>query len=112
LLSDFLSKDYFKPLQIANRKHDITAMKITDPRELAFDNYGLMELEDAETGEVIVIDTASTAFRNEFARQAMESNEDLKKAFQLIDLDFIQIRTDKSYIAPLIQFFNMRGKRH
>jgi len=111
LISDFLSEDYFTPLRIANRKHDMIAIKISDPRELDFGSYGLMELEDAETGEVMVLDTSSSEFRSEFSEQVRESTESLKRTFQLMDLDFIQIRTDQPYTVPLIQFFKMREKR-
>jgi len=112
LISDFLSEDYLKPLQIANNKHDIIAMKISDPRELKFENVGMIELEDAETGETFIIDTGSTEFRHDFARQAEKDNVALKRSFRLINLDFIQIITNQSYIVPLINFFKMREKRH
>jgi len=112
LISDFLSEDYMKPLQIANRKHDVIALKISDPRELAFDNVGLIELEDAETGEILLIDTSSADFRRDFARKAEEDNFGLKRMLRIINLDFIQIATDQSYIIPLINFFRMRERRH
>jgi len=112
LLSDFLSEDYMTPLRIANRKHDMIAIKITDPRELHFENVGLIELEDAETGETVLIDTASTAFRNDFAAQAETDNYGLKRTLKLMNLDFIQIITNQSYILPLINFFKMRERRH
>jgi len=111
LISDFLSTDYYQPLQIANRKHDVIAIKITDPREADFENVGLIELEDAETGEVYMIDTGSRAFRQEFTARAEEDIAALKMGFRRIDLDFINIRTDQSYIVPLINFFKKRGKR-
>ncbi len=112
LVSDFLSEGFYKPLQIANNKHDIIAVKITDPRETKFENVGLIELEDAETGEVIMVDTASRTFRREFAARAQEDTSALEKGFKLINLDFINIRTDKSYIVPLINFFKKRERRH
>jgi len=112
LVSDFLSEDFVKPLRIANNKHDIVAIKISDPRETTFDNVGLIELEDAETGEVFMVDTSSREFRREFSARAEEDNLTLKKAFKLINLDFINIRTDESYIVPLINFFKMRERRH
>ncbi len=112
LISDFLSEDYIKPLQIANRKHDIIAMKISDPRELSFEDVGLIELEDAETGEVMVIDTGSQEFRLDFAQKAEADNYGLRRSFKLINLDFIQIITNQSYIVPLINFFKLREKRH
>jgi hypothetical protein len=86
-------------------------MKISDPRESTFGNVGLIELEDAETGEVLLVDTGSRAFRREFEAKADEDNAMLKRGFQLIDLDFINIRTDRSYIVPLINFFKMRERR-
>jgi len=111
LISDFLSEDYLKPLHIANNKHDIIAVKISDPRELKFENVGLIELEDAETGETVIIDTGSSAFRLDFAQKAETDNFALKRSFHLINIDFIQIVTDQSYIVPLINFFRMREKR-
>ncbi len=112
LVSDFMSSGFEKPLQIASNKHDIVAMKITDPRETKFANVGLLELEDAETGEIFMVDTSSRQFRKEFAAQAEEDITRLKKDFQRINLDFINIQTDQSYILPLINFFKNRGKRH
>ena len=111
LISDFLSENFAKPVQIANRRHDLVAIKITDPRESTFDDVGLIELEDAETGEVFMIDTGSGEFRREFAARADEDLEALKREFRLINLDFINIRTDESYIVPLINFFKMRERR-
>lgn len=112
LISDFLSEDFVRPLQIANRKHDLIAVKISDPREKTFENVGLIELEDAETGEVYLIDTGSRAFRREFAAKSEEDLTSLSREFRLMNLDFINIRTDQSYIVPLINFFKMREKRH
>jgi len=112
LVSDFLSEDFYKPLQIANRKHDLIAIKVTDPRERSFENVGLIELEDAETGEIFVIDTSSKEFRREFSAKADEDLQQLQRGFRLINLDFININTAESYIVPLINFFKMRERRH
>ncbi len=111
LISDFLSEGYLKPLQIASKKHDIIAVKITDPRETKFENVGLLELEDVETGEVFVIDTGSSAFRKEFAAKSTEDLTNIQRSFRMIDLDFIPVQTDESYITPLIKFFKKREHR-
>lgn len=111
LVSDFLSSDYQKPLRVANNKHDIIAMKITDPRESTFDDVGLLELEDVETGEVFLVDTGSNEFRREFEARATEDLANLMREFRVIDMDCINIRTDRSYIVPLINFFKMRERR-
>lgn len=112
LISDFLCEDFVRPMQIANKKHDVVAIKISDPREVTFEDVGLIELEDAETGEVVMINTGSKQFRREFAAQADEDLQSLQRGFQLINTDFINIRTDQSYIGPLVNFFKMREKRH
>jgi uncharacterized protein (DUF58 family) len=112
LVSDFFFEGYTKPLQLANKKHDIIAIKITDPRERAFENVGLIELEDAETGEVVLINTGSKEFRREFEARAGEDLQNLKRGFKLVNMDFINIQTDQSYIVPLVSFFKMREKRH
>ncbi len=111
LISDFLSEGFQKPIQIANRRHDLIALKITDPRESQFEDVGLIELEDTETGEVFMIDTGSGEFRREFAARADEDLNRLQREFRLINLDFINIRTDRPYIKPLISFFRAREKR-
>ena len=103
---------YSNNLQIANNKHDIVAIKITYPREIGFDDVGLIELEDAETGEVILVDTSSSEFRRKVAAKAEQDGEGLKRSFRRINLDFINIRTDQSYVVPLITFFRMRERRH
>ncbi|RKX26814.1 MAG: DUF58 domain-containing protein [Candidatus Zixiibacteriota bacterium] len=112
LVSDFLFENFLRPVQLSNKKHDLVAVKISDPRELKFENVGIIELEDAETGEVVVINTGSKKFRQEFEARASEDNANLKHDFQLINVDFINIRTEESYIGPLVNFFKMREKRH
>ncbi len=110
-ISDFFCEGFVRPLQISNKKHDVVAIRISDPREARFENVGLIELEDAETGEVVLINTASKEFRREFAARADEDNANLKRNFRLINMDYINIRTDESYVGPLVNFFRMREKR-
>jgi uncharacterized protein (DUF58 family) len=112
LMSDFFFEGYHHPLRLTNNKHDVIAMKISDPREAKFENVGLIELEDAETGEVIMINTASKEFRREFEARSSEDITNLKRELRLANVDFINIRTDESYIVPLVNFFRMREKRH
>ena len=112
LISDFLCEGFVRPMQLANKKHDVVAIKISDPRESTFEDVGLIELEDAETGDVVMINTGSKQFRREFAARADEDLQNLQRDFQLINTDFINIQTDQSYIGPLVSFFKMREKRH
>ena len=111
ILSDFLAEDYAKPLRVASKRHDVVAVTITDPRELSLPGVGLIELEDAETGEEVLVDTGDAGWRRQYA----EYNEALREArdqqFRVTGVDAIHIRTDEPYIDPLLQFFKLRERK-
>ncbi len=111
LVSDFLSTGYEKRLSVANKRHDVVAIKIVDPREMQLPNVGFIELEDTETGEQILIDTKDSRVRKSFQDYAMTEQTNLDMTFRSIDLDSIQIATDRSYVEPLMAFFRGRAKR-
>jgi uncharacterized protein (DUF58 family) len=111
LVSDFLSKDYTRALRIANRKHDIVGIHLVDPRELDLPNVGFLELEDAETGEAMLVNTFDRRVRQLFGRRTSETMAQKEKLFRSMNVDSIVIRTDESYFEPLIRFFRMRAKR-
>ena len=111
LVSDFLSKDFQRPLRIANKKHDIVAVHIVDPREMELPSVGYIAVEDAETGEQILLDTSSREVRNRFARENEQAVSLRNRMFQSMNVDTIAIRTDTSYVEPLIRFFRMRARR-
>jgi uncharacterized protein (DUF58 family) len=111
LVSDFMSSGYEKALQIANKRHDIVSVTISDPREIDLPNVGFIELEDAETGETFLVDTSSLDVRKEFAAATNTAVLEREKLFRSLNVDYIDIRTDQSYIEPLIRFFRMRAKR-
>jgi uncharacterized protein (DUF58 family) len=111
LISDFLTENYQKALQVANNKHDIIAIDILDPREVDLPNVGMIELEDAETGEIIVVDTASASIRNGFFSESEQERLAREKFFKSIGVDNINIYTNKSYVEPITKFFRMRARR-
>ena len=111
LVSDFMSSGYEKALQIANKRHDMVSITLTDPREIELPNVGFIELEDAETGETFLVDTSSIDVRNTFTENTNEAIEEREKHFRSLNFDYIDIRTDQSYIEPLMRFFRMRAKR-
>jgi len=111
LISDYLSSGYAQDLMIANRKHDVIAVKITDQRESKFENFGLIEFEDAETGEIIAIDTGDDLFRQTFSSRAYQLSDDLTRSMGKMSVDFIQLTTGEDYILPLSSFFKMRERR-
>jgi uncharacterized protein (DUF58 family) len=111
LVSDFLDKGYEKALQIANKRHDMVAITVTDPRELDLPDVGFLELEDAETGEIVSIDTSYNEVRTMFSRKTSQEIVNRTKLFNSINIDHIDIKTNENYIDPLIHFFRMRAKR-
>ena len=111
LVSDFINSDYEKALQIANRRHDVIAISISDPRERELPNVGFIELEDAESGETFLLDTSDAAVRNGISRRSQQDRLSREKLFRSIQVDHIDINTQDSYIEPLIRFFRMRAKR-
>lgn len=116
LLSDFLDLDLKKnknemadALRLTNRKHDLVALRIYDEREQFLPKAGLVRLEHAETGKSIWVDTASARIRNEFQKQVNIYEKRLKELFSKAGVDNIKLRTDQSYVQPLMQLFKKRG---
>jgi len=111
LISDFLDSEYDKPLKLAAIRYDLIAITITDPRELELPNAGLVELTDAETGEQILVDTASAAARKKFNIAATARQLELKDSFNRLNIDQIDVRTDRDAIHDLVRFFHSRDRR-
>jgi uncharacterized protein (DUF58 family) len=111
LISDFMDTDYERLLRILNKRHDIVGISISDPREKDLPDMGLAEFEDAETGEVLFLDTGDELLKKELAKKRSSFVDARNKAFRAMGLDSIDISTDKPYIKPLILFFRMRAKR-
>lgn len=111
LLSDFIDKDYQRTLTILNRRHDIVAMSITDPREVELPDVGLLEIQDAETGQPMLIDTANRAMRTAYRAEALRRKDARTRAFAASGVDHIEIRTDEPYTKTLFRFFRMRERR-
>ncbi len=111
LISDFLTEDYEKALQITNKKHDVIAIDIIDPREVELPNIGFIELEDAETGETVLVDTSNAQIRSGFFSRSESNRLQREKFFKSIGVDNINIYTDQSYVKPITRFFRMRAKR-
>lgn len=111
LISDFIARDYEKLLRITNKKHDLIAISITDPRERELPPAGLVELEDAETGETRLIDAGDAGFRKEFSAGALRRVNETRELFRRCGVDHIPLITDQPYINALMKFFRMREKR-
>lgn len=111
LVSDFRARDYERALRVANRKHDIVAIAVRDPREDTLPDVGIVELEDAETGEEMLVDTSDVATREAFAARAESDRIERGRAFRSIGVDTVEVTTATSYVDPLIRFFQSRAAR-
>ena len=111
ILSDFMSKEFDKPLKIASKKHDVIALRIHDKREDTLPNVGLVPMQDAETEEMIFVDTASKKLRDLFTKNRASKITVLKRLFPTCGVDLIDITTGVDYVRPLINFFKTRRQR-
>ena len=110
-ISDFFDEGFEHSMDLASKRHDLIGVNIIDPRELAMPNVGLVEIEDAETGQPAWIDTSSHAFRRAYERRATLRQENLKTALSKIGVDRISIRTDEEQTLPLVRFFKERAAK-
>jgi uncharacterized protein (DUF58 family) len=111
LVSDFLDENFEKPLNVLARRHDLIAVTVTDPRELELPDVGLLNIQDAETGETVVIDTGSRTVSNRYKSLADEKSRALSDIFRATGIDHIQLLTDRDYVLDLVKFFRNRAKR-
>lgn len=112
LVSDFIETDFRKPLSLLNRRHDVIAVPVRDRVEIAMPAVGLIEVQDAETGQIMLVDTSSKRFRAQYGDHSSRRFSELKNMLRSANVDLIPIATDKPYINDLIQFFHMRHRRH
>ena len=98
-------------LRMANRRHDVVAVQIADRYELELPALGRLILEDAETGEIVELNTGHAASRDAFALRQEKQYADVARQFRSSGIDSIQLRTDEPYAAALGRFFESREKR-
>lgn len=111
LISDFQQPDLHRSLSVTAQRHDLIAISITDPRELDIPNVGLIELEDAETGERLLVDTSSRRARAEIAQELRNRHERTGRLLRSLKIDHIELHTDRPFDKPLMDFFQRRVRR-
>ncbi|MBU8922324.1 MAG: DUF58 domain-containing protein [Bacteroidales bacterium] len=112
LVSDFQAEGFEKSMRVIARRHDLVAVTIVDPREVSLPNVGLLELEDAETGEIVLIDTSSGAVRKNYERLGRDQSARFRELFASMGVDQIEVKTDKDYVPSLVKFFKAREGRY
>jgi uncharacterized protein (DUF58 family) len=111
ILSDFLNRGFEDAIKIANRKHDLIAITIYDPRETEIPDLGLMRIKNAETGQQMWIDTSSSKVRQNYKNWYENHNKYLSDIFIRSGVDVVKIRTDQDYVKPMINLFRKREAR-
>ncbi|TKC06307.1 DUF58 domain-containing protein [Pedobacter frigoris] len=111
LISDFMSDTFENELKIANRKHDLVALRIFDIHEEEFPNLGLIPVQDEETGQLEWINTSDEKIRHAFKTAALERNGRLDILFKKSGVDYTKIGTHQSYVKPLMTLFKKREAR-
>ena len=112
LVSDFIETNFKKTLSLLNKRHDVIAVPVRDKAEITLPRIGLIEFTDAETGEIILVDTSGRQFRNQYSNTTAQRFDELKTMLRTINVDCISISTDKPYLQDLIRFFHVRHRRY
>jgi uncharacterized protein (DUF58 family) len=111
VLSDFHARGFESSMRLAAQKHDVIAISITDPRELELPQVGLVALRDPESGAQALIDTSDRRERERYARSAAERIVARRRLLAGLGVEEIALRTDRSYVEPLMAFFKARAGR-
>lgn len=109
LISDFMDEDYEDSLKLANRKHDMVALRIYDRRESEMPNVGMAQFTDPETNEVRWVNTSSRKVREAYHQAALDREIKASNALRRAGIDTAAIATDESYIQPLRNLFSKRS---
>jgi uncharacterized protein (DUF58 family) len=111
VVSDFLDSGFEQALRLANRKHDLIAISLSDPREEELPAVGILELEDAETGRTLLVDTWDRRVRARYSEVARERIEGRRRLFRRNKVDSVELATGHPYDVPLVRFFRERARR-
>lgn len=108
VISDFMASDYEQTLKIAGKKHDVTGVRIYDVREEKMPNIGMVHMEDAETGETLLVNTNSKSVRAEYEKHYQENVKYFKETFSRCGAGTVSTRVDESYVTKLLGYFKAR----
>ena len=111
LLSDFMGDLlYEKALMMVKRKHDLVAVIVNDRLEKEIPPMGLVDIQDAETGEVMTVDTSSSIFRRDYKKAIEKSCGERDRLLKRSQVDRVDILSDEDFVQPLVSFFKLRNR--
>lgn len=108
VLSDFMTDDYDRALRILGNKHDLTGIRIYDKRETVMPNLGMVQMQDAETGELMLVNTGSALVRKNYAAHYLERVDYFNKSFRGSEAGALSLQTDQDYVKKLLGYFKRR----
>ena len=112
IVSDFFSKPgWERPLALLNRRHEVIAVRLSDPREMDLPDIGLIVMEDAETGEQIYVDTHDKRFRDRFQAGTQRREVELNAAFRRGQIDVLSLSTEEDLLRSIVRFAVLRKQR-
>jgi len=111
LISDFQDSGFESVLKVARRRHDIIPVVVSDPRETEIPDVGLVRLQDAETGEVVMLDTARRKNRDLYRQLGSQQAENRDAALRRLEMEPIHLVTGEDLVRPLRRYFDMREGR-
>lgn len=111
IISDFMSESFENEIKIANKKHDVIALKLYDIHDEEFPDLGLIPVKDEETGELVWVNTSDKAVRNAYKANALRRNAQLTDVFRRAGVDTASIGTHESYVKPLMTLFKKRESK-
>jgi uncharacterized protein (DUF58 family) len=112
IISDFISMPgWERPLHLLNRRHEVIAVRLWDPREVDLPDVGPIMMEDAETGEQLYVDTHDRKFRTRFAEAARQREAALRAAFKSAGVDVLSLSTEDDLVRAIVRFATLRQQR-
>ncbi|CAZ95552.1 DUF58 domain-containing protein [Zobellia galactanivorans] len=109
VLSDFIAEDYEKTLKISGNKHDLTGIRVFDEREENIPNLGMVQMQDAETGKIRLVNTQSKRVRMAYGEYYRQRVNYFKETFTKSGCGVLDCRVDESYVKKLLGYFKRRG---
>lgn len=109
VLSDFITEDYLQTLRLTGKKHDVTGIRVYDQREETIPNIGMVQMQDAETGKLKLINTQSKKVRMAYGKYHNDRAAYFLDAFKKSGCGTLSCRVDESYVKKLLGYFKRRG---
>ncbi|HWU42693.1 MAG TPA: DUF58 domain-containing protein [Bdellovibrio sp.] len=108
VFSDFMDQGFEQSLRLLGRKHDVVACVVNDAAEYSLPRMGVIEVQDAETGEILTVDTSSASFRREYEDAVLKRKDQRDRMLRLSQVERVDVKSSEDYVDPLVAFFKKR----